>query len=120
MRMAHVTVHTSDLSGSVDFYTRTAGLRIIRDMRDRPSNRIVFVGDDEGTTLVELLEAEDASSVYTGSGISIGFETDDAEGLRERFEKEGLAPTKMRAVSETTKFFFLKDPNGLSVQFIEN
>ena len=115
MKLAHITIQSADLEASVEFYSKCAGLKIVRDMRDRPSNRIVFMGDDEEGTLVELIDAE---KPYKGSGVSMGFEVEDVEACRQWFVSEGYEPTAIRWLGEGRGFFFVADPSGFSVQFI--
>ena len=103
MKLAHITIQSADLEASVEFYSRCAGLRVIRDMRDRPENRIVFI---------------DAQKPYKGSGVSMGFEVDDVAASREWFVSEGYKPTEIRWIGEGRGFFFVPDPSGFSVQFI--
>lgn len=115
MKLAHITIQSADLEASVEFYSRCAGLRVIRDMRDRPENRIVFMGESDESTLVELI---DAQKPYKGSGVSMGFEVDDVASSREWFVSEGYKPTEIRWIGEGRGFFFVPDPSGFSVQFI--
>ena len=115
MKLAHITIQCADLEESVEFYSKCAGLKIIRDMRDRPENKIVFMGESDGSTLVELI---DAQKPYKGSGVSMGFEVEDVAACREWFVSEGYEPTGIRWIGEGRGFFFVPDPSGFSVQFI--
>lgn len=115
MILAHVTIHTTKLEESVEFYKKTAGLEIMRDMRDRDVNKIVFVGDKDCSVLVELIESGEA---FSGSGISIGFSVNGIKALYEKMEKEGYEPYGMKSTGPQTSFFMIKDPNGFPVQFI--
>ena len=49
---------------------------------------------------------------------SIGFHTDDVEGKREALEAAGYDVTPMITPMPDVKFFFVKDPAGVTVQFI--
>ena len=81
MHIDHITIRTSKLEGSIDFYEKVAGLRIVRDLR-KVGSQIVFLADADGDTRIELIEVP-VGQGYCGSGISIGFHTNDAAGYRE-------------------------------------
>lgn len=115
MRLEHITIQCADLEASVKFYCECAGLKVIRDMRDRPSNRIVFMGNSDEDTLVELIDSE---KPFRGSGVSIGFGVKDVKECREWFIERGYEPTQIRWLGEGRGFFFVADPSGFSVQFI--
>lgn len=115
MKMVHVTIHTPKLEESIKFYEEIAGLKIERDMRAMGGN-IVFLSNAEAETCVELLE--DTENAYSGSGISIGFHTEDVEKLHEELTGKGLNPSPIISPNPHVAFFFVKDPSGVTVQFI--
>ncbi len=117
MKMQHVTITTKCIDESVEFYQTVAGLNIERDMRSVPEHKIVFLSNASGETCVELSENTDAS--FAGSGISIGFAVDDAEAYREKLIGLGMEVGEMISPAPVTRFFYTKDPNGLSIQFIQ-
>lgn len=114
MKMKHITIYTADLEKSMKFYEDIVGLKLQRDLRQFGSP-IVFLaeGDDP---CIELIE--DAAKAYSGAGISIGFHTEDVEAKRAELEEKGFAPTPMISPNPNVKFFFIKDPNGVNIQFI--
>ena len=115
MKMVHVTIFTGCLEDSIKFYEDVVGLKIQNDFREFGGN-IVFLAKDEGDTQVELID--DPQKAYKGSGISMGFHVDDVEAKREEILAKGLNPTPMIAPNPHVKFFFVEDPNGVTVQFI--
>lgn len=115
MKMVHVTINTGCLEESIKFYENVVGLSIQNDLRQFGGN-IVFLAKDEGDTQVELIE--NPEKAYKGSGISIGFHVDDVEAKREEIIAKGLNPTPMISPNPHVKFFFVEDPNGVTVQFI--
>ena len=114
MFIPHITIYTAKLEESIAFYQDVAKLQIVADQRPRAP--IVFLANGEGETRVELIEAP--QNAYTGSGIAIGFATDDAEAERERLAY--LDPTPFMCPGPNVKFFFVKDPNGVTVQLIQH
>lgn len=112
MRIPHITIHTTKQAECVDFYKKYAGLKIVREIPG-----IVFMGSGiDGETLVELIKDENG---YEGKGISIGFECKDVHAQRDMLSAAGLEVTPMITPNPFVKFFFTKDPSGLTVQFIE-
>ena len=117
MHIDHITIRTSKLEGSIDFYEKVAGLRIVRDLR-KVGSQIVFLADADGDTRIELIEGP-AGQGYCGSGISIGFHTNDAAGYRETLLKDGLQASEIISPNPSVRFFFTADPNGVQIQFVE-
>ena len=117
MQMAHVTIMTKCLDESVKFYEEELGLSIIAEVRANPAQQIVFLGDKSGGTHVELIANPDAA--YTGSGISMGFAVEDIDQEYAKKKEEGLSVGPMISPNPKTKFFFVKDPNGVDIQFIQ-
>lgn len=117
MRMMHVTIMTKQLNESVRFYEEQVGLTIQRDMRDNPEHQIVFMSDKFGGTCVELVHNPGAA--YYGGGISMGFEVEDIDKEYEKKEELGLKPGPMISPNPHARFFFVKDPNGVDIQFVQ-
>ena len=117
MHIDHITIRTSKLEGSIDFYEKVAGLRIVRDLR-KVGSQIVFLANADGDTRIELIEVP-AGRGCCGSGISIGFHTDDAAGFREKLLKEGFQASEIVSPNPSVRFFFVPDPNGVQIQFVE-
>ena len=118
MKIEHITINSSRMNESIRFYSETAGLSIQRDMRGKGPTNIVFMGNEEGETCIEIIDNPDEP--YSGEGISIGFRVDDAEAYHEELWKKGMEATPVVRPVEggNVAFFFVKDPNGVTVQFI--
>lgn len=116
MKMKHITIQSAKLEESVKFYEEIAGLSICGDMRGRGPLNIVFLANGDGGTCVEIIEAQDGA--YSGAGISIGFETENAEAYRQELIEKGFETTPLITPVPGTAFFFVNDPNGVQVQFI--
>ena len=114
MKMEHVTIHTTKLDESVNFYKTFCGLSVQADLKG--DINIVFLANAAGETCVELIENPDAKPV--GDSISMGFHVDDVEAKREELIAKGLHVTPIIAPNPHVKFFFVEDPNGVTVQFI--
>lgn len=114
MKMSHVTINCTDIEKTMAFYEDVVGLKVMRRI---PVPNIVFLADEEGLTEVELVDAP--GNGYKGTGISIGFHVDDPVGFREDLSNRGLKVTPIIEAGPVTRFFFVEDPEGLQVQFID-
>lgn len=117
MKMMHITIMTKCLNESVKFYQNVVGLTIQRDMRDNKQHPIVFLADSAGETNVEL--TSNPNSAYYGGGISIGFRVEDIRKEHGKKEELGLRPGPIISPNPHTQFFFIKDPNGVQIQFVQ-
>jgi len=116
MKLLHVTIQTSKFEEEIKFYREFVGLNIQNDLRPM-GKEIVFLADGEQEKYIEIInnpEAFDAGNKY----LSIGFKTQDVEAKREEFEKLGFKPTPIISPLPQVKFFFVKDPAGVNVQFM--
>lgn len=117
MTLTHITINTAKLNDSLAFYQDILGLHIVRDMRGRGPFNIAFLADDHSDVCIELVENPDQS--YQGSGLSIGFAADDLDQALEDLKKKGIATGPIITPNPHTRFFFIPDPNGVQIQFIE-
>lgn len=118
MKLAHVTITVKSMEESLDFYENTVGLPITHRFQEGPEQEIVFLG--EGETLVELIYNSNNQEPHIGQDISIGFGVANLdktmESIKERKIDLHSGPFQP---NEATRFFFVLDPNGVKVQFIE-
>jgi lactoylglutathione lyase len=116
MKIAHVTIQTDKFDEEVRFYEEQTELKVQRDMRPARRN-MVFLADAAGDTCIEIIENKDAAD-SGNPNFSIGFHTDDVAGKREALAAAGYDVTPMITPMPDVKFFFVKDPAGVTVQFI--
>ena len=117
MKFAHVSIFSKNMEESLDFYQNIVGLSVIRDMKDNPLHPVVFLANETGDTCVEIIW--EAERTYEGGGISLGFITNDANAKREELIASGYNPTPMISPGPGTQFFFIKDPSGVEIQFVQ-
>lgn len=116
MKLLHVTIQTSKFDETIEFYENFAGLSIQRDLRPM-GKPIVFLANGDNETCIEIIdnpEANDTGNKY----LSIGFKTEDVDAKYDEFGKLGYEPTPMQSPMPQVKFFFVKDPAGVNVQFM--
>ena len=115
MKMAHVTIQTKYLEESIKFYEDLFGLAVVTDLRPM-GGKIVFLANGEDETCVELIE--NPENPYSGAGISMGFHVEDVESYHNELAEKGYNPSPIIRPNPNVGFFFVKDPNGVSIQFI--
>lgn len=119
MHFSWCTVHVNNLEESLKFYQDIAGLPLVRRFFAGPDQEIAFLGSDE--TKLELICRKDTKAVEFGNDISIGFMTESLEDFMKKLKEKNI-PIAAGPISPepSTRFLFVKDPNGLTVQFSEH
>lgn len=108
-----------NMEDSLDFYTNFIGLDIVNDINVSPTCRVVFLG--KGETKIELVYEERNKHIENSSFISWGFEVPSLDETMSLLQDKGIeiieGPTKPNPF---VRFIFIKDPNGMRIQLIEN
>lgn len=116
MKISHITIQTDVFEKEIAFYQTYVGLTIRRDMRSIGRN-IVFLSDAEGDTEIEIIEKTGASD-SGNENLSVGFHTENLDKIHENLSTDGFQPTQFVSPVPQVRFFFVKDPAGVNVQFI--
>jgi lactoylglutathione lyase len=117
--MCWVTINVKDLERSVQFYTETVGLTEERRIAPLPGTEIVFLR--AGETQVELIKNDKNPDPQFGKDISLGFEVDSVDDLKSELEElDGLEIEGPFQPNPRVKFFYILDPDGVKIQFVEN
>lgn len=112
------TLSVQNLEASLDFYQNVVGLQVSERMMPGESVEIVFLG--KGETKLELIQHPDYLPVDSAQGIFLGFEVASLERQMEFVKTQGIEITGgPYQPSPHVKFFFVQDPNGVTVQFVE-
>ena len=117
MEMVHITIQTPGFEEEIAFYETYAGLSIQRDMRS-VGKELVFLGNRNESTMLEIIHNKEAPE-YENTYLSIGFHTDDLDSIREKLISAGLDPTPFITPIPGVRFFYVRDPAGVNVQFID-
>ena len=117
MKIVHMTVYASDIEKSISFYQKAAGFTIVREKRNG-EKRVVFLNDGSQDFCLELVKGNEDMH-FEGKYISIGIECADLEAERSRLGALGFAPVEIISPRPDVRFFFISDPDGFQVQFIE-
>ena len=119
MKFLWCTLHVKNLETSLDFYREIVGLDLSRRFGAKPGPLFAFLGE-EGSE-IELIEDGGENVSEFGKDISLGFEVKNLDATI-AFVKEKGVPIHSGPVQPNphVRFFFVKDPDGLLIQFVEN
>lgn len=117
MKFNWVTFKVSDLDKSMAFYTEVLNLEIAAKFGNE-ERQIVMLGKADETK-VELIFEPTAKVENPGKGVSIGFEIDDLDGLVSKLKESGKDVIGPRTPNPHIRYFFVKDPDGYSIQLVE-
>ncbi|MGI6239685.1 MAG: VOC family protein [Christensenellales bacterium] len=115
MRIRHITLRVKDLERSLAFYETMAELTVNRRFRADPAE-LAFLSNGAGETEIELLHIPN-SPTFEGKGMFICFETDRIDEMHARAGKLELNPSPIQDPGDETRYFYVYDPDGVSVQF---
>lgn len=119
MKFCWCTIMVRDLEKSVKFYADIVGLPIDRRFPAGPSTEICFLG--AGETRVELICDRSCKDPGRDDSVSLGFEVESLEEKLKFIREKGLqVHSGPFQPNPHVKFFFVKDPDGVRVQFVEN
>ncbi|AIY82266.1 glyoxalase/Bleomycin resistance /Dioxygenase superfamily protein [Clostridium baratii str. Sullivan] len=122
MNIKFITITVKNLEESLNFYKEILGFKEVRRMNPMEGVKIAFL-EDENSGTIELIENEEISKAYDvlkESMVSIGF---GVENINEKIDE--LKNKKINIirgpieVPDGSKLAFIKDPNGIEIEFIE-
>jgi len=117
MKFVHATIMVKNMEESLKFYTEIVGLKVVNRF-STGTGEIAFLG--EGETKVELVCSNQENEVSFGEHISLGFEVNSLDEAMKFVQEKGIkVHSGPIQPNPSTRFFFVLDPNGLKIQFIE-
>ncbi len=121
MKFLWTTIYVKNLEESIAFYANVVGLHVANRFPAGPGVEIAFMGNGmSNETLVELLADSSNSTVNYNEFLSLGFAVDSVDAMLETVKSHSI-PVHTGPVETPSgeRFFFIKDPNGLNVQFFQ-
>ncbi|OPF51200.1 glyoxalase [Clostridium baratii] len=122
MNIKFITIKVKNLEESIKFYKEILDLKEVRRINPMEGTKIAFLEDNNSGT-IELIENEELAKVYDVSNesmVSIGFEVKNInEKIDELKSKEINIIRGPIEVPGGAKLAFIKDPNGIEIEFIE-
>lgn len=118
MKFCWSTLRVKNLEESIKFYQDIVGLTLNKRFNSGPGKEIAFLGD--GETKIELICNEELKDISYGEHISLGFEVNCIDEMMDFVKEKGVAiHSGPFQPNIHTKFFYVLDPNGLKIQFVE-
>ncbi len=120
MKYLWTTIYVKNLDESITFYSDLLELKVLKRFPAGPGVEIAFMGngiDDE--TLVELLADSNNYTVNYSEFISIGFATSSIDIMMDKLKSKNIPVHSGPIETPGSKFFSIKDPNGLSIQYFQ-
>ncbi len=117
MKFHHISLRVSDFEKSMHFYTTIAGLKVQEQFEANGGN-VAYLANAAGETEVELIAMPDGAH-FEGKGFFLCFAASSLEEVHEIAVREGMNPSDIRQPEPTAKYFYVYDPDGLSVQIRE-
>lgn len=108
-----------NMDESLKFYQDIVGLEVDRKFNTGLGVEIAFLGD--GETKIELICNDTNKNINVGKDISWGFEVKSVDEMIKKVKQKGLdIHSGPFEPNPHIKFFYVMDPNGLKIQFVEN
>jgi len=114
MHIKHITFRVKDLEKSITFYQKMTELTVARRFSAGQAE-LAFLTHGEGETEIELIQIPEAQT-FAGKGMFICFETDKLEAMHQLAVESGLQPSAIQHPDDGTRYFYVYDPDGVSVQ----
>lgn len=117
MHMKHITLRVKNLEESIAFYETMTGLQVARRFNSAPAE-LAFMTNGEGETELELLYIPQGQT-FEGKGMFICFETNKLNAMHQLATEKEYHPSDIQIPGDQTRYFYVYDPNGMSVQLRE-
>jgi lactoylglutathione lyase len=114
MHIKHVTFMVNNMDESIKFYEMMTELTVSRRLKAGPGE-IAFLTNGIGETEIEFVCMPQGQK-YEGKGMFVCFETDKLDEMHKLAMDKGLNPSAIQDPGDGTRYFYVYDPNGVSVQ----
>jgi len=116
LSLGHACIKTTSLERTAAFYCEAIGMKRHFDFT-RAGKIIGFYLKASNDTFIEVFLAAELENTNLRCLNHFCLESDDLEGLHRRLVDHGYDPGKITMGADRTWQFWLKDPNGLDVEF---
>lgn len=114
MHFRQLAIVVKDLQKSVDFYETMAELTISKRFKEG-DGEVAYMTNGEGATEIELIQMPQMQK-FEGKGFFVSFKTDKIEEMHALAVTKGLNPSDIRQPYPQSRYFYVYDPDGVSVQ----
>jgi len=114
--LAHTCLKSTNLDATTDYYCGALGFK--KHFNFTKQGKIIgFYMKAGNETFIEVFLADEIEKVGKQVLNHFCLETDSLEGLRKTLMERGYAPGEIKMGADQTAQFWMKDPNGLDVEF---
>ena len=117
MKFHHISLRVKNFEKSLKFYTELIDLKIAKQFSAGGGN-VAYLYDSEGDTEIELMAMPEGQQ-FEGKGMFLCFATDNIEAVHSKAVLFGANPSDIRHPEPDAKYFYVYDPDGVSIQFRE-
>lgn len=117
MKFHHISLRVRDFEKSMRFYQELAGLNAVKSFEANGGN-VAYLQNADGETELELIAMPQGQN-FEGKGFFLCFAAADLEAVHEAAVRMGANPSDIRQPEPTARYFYVYDPDGVSVQFRE-
>lgn len=118
MKFIFATIHVKNLEDSIRFYELVIGMKLVRRFPGGPQTEIAFLAD--GPAEIELICDKNAEHTGCAGGPSLGLSVENLDQAMEQMKKYGVEIVSGPfQPNPSTRFFFIQDPDGVSLEIIE-
>ena len=123
VKIAHTSITVKNMEKSIKFYRDVIGMKFV-SRREIPENKaeIAFVEGDGGGSSLELTYWSEKKDWVDGDQLDhIALAVPDVEKAVKEFKRKGVEITKepYSLQGSKHKIAFIKDPNGIWIELIE-
>jgi len=115
---AHACIKTTNLDATTDYYCGALGLKKFFNFT-KQGKVIGFYMKADNETFIEVFLADEVEKIGKQVLNHFCLETKSIEALRKTLVERGYAPGEIRMGGDQSPQFWMKDPNGLDVEFQE-
>ena len=127
MRILHTMIRVVDLEKSIDFYTKTFDMKVIKHT-DYPNGKFTLVflgyGDESSHTLIELTQNWGVDKYELGTAFGhLAIEVTDMQGICKKATLHGGKVTREPGPMKfggNRSIAFVEDPDGYKIELIES
>lgn len=117
MKITWVTLSVSDIKKSIAFYTEVFGMQVVS--RFHGGIHEIAMLKTKNEVLIELIQNRREADKEVGNGVSIGLEIENLDAFVALLLKNGYELTGPIAPNPTICFYFIKDPDGYTLQLLK-
>jgi catechol 2,3-dioxygenase-like lactoylglutathione lyase family enzyme len=114
--LAHVCLKSADLDATDNFYCGALGMQRLFDFT-RNGKVIGFYMKADNTSFIEVFAADQVTPIEQQVLNHLCLETDDIVALQKALAARGLQPGEVKMGADNSYQFWMKDPNGMSIEF---